>query len=172
MRRVSDPISYWLREPAPADVADPPLAHGERLDIDVAIVGAGFTGLWSAIALTDTDPTLRIAVLEMETVGFGASGRNGGFCEASLTHGFGNGIAVRNEDLGLVVDLTEASYIDSVGVSLLFELAEKLSERQLRLAVVLPSGGLVGRVLGIVNMSAVADVQPTVEEALSAIRGG
>jgi glycine/D-amino acid oxidase-like deaminating enzyme len=58
----------------------------------VAIIGGGFTGLWTAIALTDTDPTIRIAVLEMETVGFGASGRNGGFCEASLTHGLANGI--------------------------------------------------------------------------------
>jgi glycine/D-amino acid oxidase-like deaminating enzyme len=89
---VSEPISYWLREPAPADTADPPLDPGERLDVDVAIVGAGFTGLWTAIALTDTDPGLRVAVLEMETVGFGASGRNGGFCEASLTHGLANGI--------------------------------------------------------------------------------
>ena len=80
--------------------------------------------------------------------------------------------AVRNEDLGLVVDLTQASYIDSVGVSLLFELAEKLSERQLRLAVVLPNGGLVGRVLGIVNLAAVAEVHTSVDEALSAIRGG
>jgi anti-anti-sigma factor len=80
--------------------------------------------------------------------------------------------AVRNEDTGLVVDLTQATYIDSVGVSLLFELAEKLSERQLRLAVVLPNGGLVGRVLGIVNMAAVAEVHTSVDEALSAIRGG
>ena len=79
--------------------------------------------------------------------------------------------AVRNEDLGLVVDLTQASYIDSVGVSLLFELAEKLSERQLRLGVVLPDGGLVGRVLGIVNLGAVAELHPSVDEALSAIRG-
>jgi anti-anti-sigma factor len=79
--------------------------------------------------------------------------------------------AVRNEDLGLVVDLTEASYIDSVGVSLLFELAEKLSERQLRLGVVLPGGGLVGRVLGIVNLGAVAELYPSVDEALAAIRG-
>ena len=89
---MTEPISYWLRDPAPADSADPPLASGEQLDVDVAIVGAGFTGLWTAIALTDTDPTLSIAVLEMETVGFGASGRNGGFCEASLTHGLANGI--------------------------------------------------------------------------------
>ena len=56
------------------------------------IIGAGFTGLWTAIALTDTDPTLRVVVLEAETVAFGASGRNGGFCEASLTHGLANGI--------------------------------------------------------------------------------
>ena len=78
--------------------------------------------------------------------------------------------AVRNEDLGLIVDLTEASYIDSVGVSLLFELAEKLSERQLKLAVVLPDGGLVGRVLGIVNLGSVADLHSSVDDALAAIR--
>jgi anti-anti-sigma factor len=78
--------------------------------------------------------------------------------------------AVRNEDLGLVVDLTQASYIDSVGVSLLFELAEKLTERQLRLAVVLPDGGLVGRVLGIVNLGSVAEVHPSVDDALASIR--
>jgi glycine/D-amino acid oxidase-like deaminating enzyme len=83
-------ISYWLRDPGPP--ADPPLVAGERLDVDVAIVGAGFTGLWTAIALTDTDPALRVAVLEAGTVAFGASGRNGGFCEASLTHGLANGI--------------------------------------------------------------------------------
>jgi anti-anti-sigma factor len=80
--------------------------------------------------------------------------------------------AVRNEDLGLVVDMTEATYIDSVGVSLLFELAEKLTERQLRLAVVLPDGGLVERVLGIVNLASVAEVHATQEEALSALHGG
>ena len=79
--------------------------------------------------------------------------------------------AVRNEDLGLVVDLTEASYIDSVGVSLLFELAERLTERQLRLAVVMPENGLVGRVLGIVNLGSVAEVHSTVDDALTAIRG-
>ena len=90
--RSAGPISYWLREPAPPDIADPPLDPREELAVDVAIVGAGFTGLWTAIALTDTDPTLRIAILEMESVGFGASGRNGGFCEASLTHGLANGI--------------------------------------------------------------------------------
>lgn len=49
---------------------------------DVAIVGAGFTGLWTAYYLLRSDPSLRIAVLEREHVGFGASGRNGGWCSA------------------------------------------------------------------------------------------
>lgn len=82
-------ISYWL-DASPAGRRRPALRGEER--VDVAIVGAGFTGLWTAIALTDTDPSLRVAVLEQEMVGFGASGRNGGFCQASLTHGLANGI--------------------------------------------------------------------------------
>jgi len=49
---------------------------------DVAVVGAGFTGLWTAYYLSVADPTLRIAVLEAEVAGFGASGRNGGWCSA------------------------------------------------------------------------------------------
>ena len=51
--------------------------------VDVAIVGAGFTGLWTAYYLKQRDPSLRIAVLEAERVGFGASGRNGGWCMGS-----------------------------------------------------------------------------------------
>jgi len=77
--------------------------------------------------------------------------------------------AIRNDDLGLVVDLTEATYIDSVGVSLLFELAERLAERQLRLGVVVPDGGLVTRVLRIVNLNSVAGVHDTVNDAVAAI---
>jgi glycine/D-amino acid oxidase-like deaminating enzyme len=85
----ADAISYWLAA-SPAGPARPPLAgDGET---DVAIVGAGFTGLWTALALTATDPSIRVTILEAESVGFGASGRNGGFCQASLTHGLANGI--------------------------------------------------------------------------------
>lgn len=122
----SDPtaaISYWLRDPAPPGTADAPLAPGEHLDVDVAIVGGGFTGLWTAIALTDTDPGLRVAVLEMEGVALGASGRNGGFCEASLTHGLANGIRHFPDELehlereGIdnlrgLIDFTRANDID------------------------------------------------------------
>ena len=55
---------------------------GGDLDVDVAIVGAGFTGLWTALSLGVADPALRVAVLEREVAGFGASGRNGGWCSA------------------------------------------------------------------------------------------
>ena len=100
---TGDPaISYWLRDPAPAGIADPPLAPGEHLDVDIAIIGAGFTGLWTAIVLTDTDPTLRVAVLEAQSVSYGASGRNGGFCEASLTHGLPNGIKHFPDELDIL----------------------------------------------------------------------
>lgn len=114
---------YWLRDPAPAGTAGPPLTHGEVVDVDVVIVGGGYTGLWSALALTDTDPGLRVAVLEQATVAFGASGRNGGFCQASLTHGIANGIRHFPEELdclereGLenirgLIDFTRAHGID------------------------------------------------------------
>jgi glycine/D-amino acid oxidase-like deaminating enzyme len=81
--------SFWFStaDPGPRRAA----ATGRRR-VDVAIVGGGFTGLWSAIALLDADPSLRVAVLEAEQVGWGASGRNGGFCAASLTHGLANGL--------------------------------------------------------------------------------
>jgi glycine/D-amino acid oxidase-like deaminating enzyme len=82
------PVSYWLRGETPP--ADPPLRADARADL--LVIGAGFTGLWTALALTETDPSLHVIVVEAETVSFGASGRNGGFCEASLTHGLANGI--------------------------------------------------------------------------------
>lgn len=79
--------SYWLDGMQPA--SGPPLVGHARAD--VTIVGAGFTGLWTAIRLAEAEPRLRIVVLEQAFVAFGASGRNGGFCAASLTHGRANG---------------------------------------------------------------------------------
>jgi glycine/D-amino acid oxidase-like deaminating enzyme len=95
----SEAVSYWLHT-SPAGVSYPALSgDAER---DVVIVGAGFTGLWTAIALTDTDPSLRVSVLEAATVGYGASGRNGGFCQASLTHGLANGIRHFPDELAIL----------------------------------------------------------------------
>jgi glycine/D-amino acid oxidase-like deaminating enzyme len=74
------PLSYWHDSLAPGDdlVPRPPLG-GDR-DADVAVVGAGFTGLWAAHSLLRADPGIRVVALERETAGFGASGRNGGWC--------------------------------------------------------------------------------------------
>ena len=67
--------SYWMktRSYTPGD------ALREDIDVDVAIIGGGFTGLSTAYHLKKTEPAMRIAILESEVIGFGASGRNGGF---------------------------------------------------------------------------------------------
>ena len=91
--------SYWLA--ASAAGPDRPSLTADT-SADVVVVGGGFTGLWTAIALTDTDPSLRVVLLEAETVGFGASGRNGGFCSASLTHGLANGIRHFPDELAIL----------------------------------------------------------------------
>ncbi len=74
---VTGRVSHWYREiPAPR-----PALPGHR-DADVCIVGAGFTGLWTAYYLKRADPSLRVVVLEARFAGFGASGRNGGWATA------------------------------------------------------------------------------------------
>ena len=78
--------SFWLG----ADPYQPRPALEGDLDVDVAIVGAGFTGLSTAYHLNQTDPGLRVAVLESGVVGFGASGRNAGFSmtKIGMMHSF------------------------------------------------------------------------------------
>jgi glycine/D-amino acid oxidase-like deaminating enzyme len=76
--------SFTPRAPLPGDI-----------DVDVAIVGAGYTGLWTAYYLHSIDPSLRIAIVEREIAGFGASGRNGGWC-SSLFPPSSSGIARRH----------------------------------------------------------------------------
>jgi glycine/D-amino acid oxidase-like deaminating enzyme len=77
---VTVPLSYWHDSLAPGDDGSPRPPLSGDTDVDVAIVGAGFTGLWTAYYLRRADPSLRVVVLERETAGFGASGRNGGWC--------------------------------------------------------------------------------------------
>src|SRR5579884_3706871 len=69
--------AWWLRD---ADDGERSPALDRDLDVDVAIVGGGFTGLWTALALRERAPGLHVALLEAEFCGFGPSGRNGGFC--------------------------------------------------------------------------------------------
>ena len=70
-------VSLWL-ETCGDDLTPRPALHGDA-DVDVAIVGGGFTGLWTAYALLRQEPSLRVLVLEEEICGYGASGRNGGW---------------------------------------------------------------------------------------------
>ena len=70
---------WWEAVPVPLP---PRPALTRDVQVDVCIVGGGFTGLWTALALAQGDPALRVAVVEREVAGFGASGRNGGWCSA------------------------------------------------------------------------------------------
>lgn len=74
--------SFWL-ETCGDDLAPRPALDGS-IDVDVAILGAGFTGLWTAYYLLTKQPSLKVAILEAEIAGFGASGRNGGWCFAGF----------------------------------------------------------------------------------------
>ena len=85
----ASPVPFWLDRPG-APAATPRLEGSDRADL--AIVGGGFTGLWAAIQAKEDDPGRDVLLLEQDTIAFGASGRNGGFCDATLTHGLANGI--------------------------------------------------------------------------------
>ena len=74
--------SFWL-ETAEEDLTPRPSLDGSA-EADVAILGAGFTGLWTAYYLLRKEPSLRVVVLEAETSGFGASGRNGAWCNSAF----------------------------------------------------------------------------------------
>lgn len=76
--------SFWLDSVAEDEPLDPRPALPGDTDVDVAIVGGGFTGLWTAYSLKRADPSVRVVVLEGEVCGFGASGRNGGWASALL----------------------------------------------------------------------------------------
>ena len=79
---------YWLDRPAP----DPCPALAGTATTDLAVVGGGYTGLWTALLAKERDPSREVVLLEARSVGWAASGRNGGFCAASLTHGVRNGL--------------------------------------------------------------------------------
>ncbi|MGW0390183.1 NAD(P)/FAD-dependent oxidoreductase [Streptomyces sp. NPDC003042] len=97
------PVSYWLDDPG-RPAARPALTSDESCDL--LVVGGGYSGLWTALIAKERDPARDVVLIEGHEVGWAASGRNGGFCAASLTHGLANGLArwpgelARLEELG------------------------------------------------------------------------
>ena len=82
-------VPFWLDTSARPEVAP---ALTADVDADLAIVGAGFTGLWAALAALEENPGQHVVLIDGGTAGWAASGRNGGFLAASLTHGLSNGL--------------------------------------------------------------------------------
>ena len=108
--------SFWLDDIASSGdtLAPRPALPGAR-DVDVAIVGAGFTGLWTAHYLLDRDPGLRIVLLEKEIAGFGASGRNGGWCSALFPASMDKIAAHSSREAALALRRAMRSSVDEVG---------------------------------------------------------
>jgi glycine/D-amino acid oxidase-like deaminating enzyme len=108
------PESYWL-DRADAPPATPRLTGGTGARL--AVIGGGFTGLWTALMAVERDPSADVVLLEARRVGWAASGRNGGFCSASLTHGIANGIARFEAEMPALVRLGHAN-LDEIATTL------------------------------------------------------
>lgn len=80
---------FWIDDLGP-DVTRYPQLEGDA-SAALVIVGGGYTGLWTALRAKEREPERSVILLEGERIAWAASGRNGGFCEASLTHGYENG---------------------------------------------------------------------------------
>ena len=118
-RRVDEPAlrsrSLWLDQLEEPLTARPSLS-GDT-DVDVAIVGAGYSGLWSAHALLRADPSLRVLIIEREMVGFGASGRNGGWCVGELAGGLGGAVATWGREAGVAMTRAIIETVDEIARS-------------------------------------------------------
>ena len=102
LRHLSDvqPELWWL-DSDPLEPAPHSALIGD-VGADLCVIGAGYTGLWTALLAKERQPTRNVIVLEQYETGAGASGRNGGFCSASLTHGFGNGMRRFPDEMAVI----------------------------------------------------------------------
>lgn len=100
---------YWSETLPPRD---PHLPLEQASEADLCIVGGGFTGLWAALYAKQEDPQRRVTILEALRCGAGASSRNGGFMNYSLTHGIENGASRFPGELGVLERLGMQNYDD------------------------------------------------------------
>ena len=118
------PRPFWL-DTLPSREPHPSLT--EQVNADLCIVGGGFTGLWAALYAKEQTPAREVVVLEANLCGDGASGRNGGFLQSSLTHGIANGLSqfpdelVKLERLGLENFHALAHDLERLGIDAEYE---------------------------------------------------
>ena len=109
--REAAPSIFWLDDPD-RPPARPPL-DGDA-EADLVVVGGGFTGLWAALQAREAEPGREVVLLEGDRIASGASGRNGGFVGASLTHGIANGAARFPDELHRLEQLGREN-LDAIG---------------------------------------------------------
>ncbi|MFI0792960.1 NAD(P)/FAD-dependent oxidoreductase [Micromonospora rubida] len=124
------PVPYWLDRPGRPDPL-PPLAGAHAAEL--LVIGGGYSGLWAALLAKQADPGRDVLLVEAGTCGWAASGRNGGFCAASLTHGLANGAGrfpgeiAELERLGRENLADIAATVDAYGIDCDFERTGELA---------------------------------------------
>ncbi|MGW2918923.1 NAD(P)/FAD-dependent oxidoreductase [Streptomyces angustmyceticus] len=107
----AEPTPFWLAD-KDRPAARPALVGDETCDL--LVVGGGYSGLWTALIAKERDPERDVVLIEGAEIGWAASGRNGGFCAASLTHGLGNGLARWPDELATLEALGIRN-LDAIG---------------------------------------------------------
>jgi len=105
--------SLWL-EQLDGPLTPRPSLDGDT-DVDVAVVGGGYTGLWAAHALLRADPSMRVVVIERHVAGFGASGRNGGWCVGELAGELHGAVELGGHDGGVRMMRAVMDTVDEIG---------------------------------------------------------
>jgi anti-anti-sigma factor len=113
-----------------------------------------------------------LASVRVDKLGETPVGRIAGEVDASNAADVGKQLteAIPNTAMGMVLDLSETSYLDSSGVQLLFDLADRLRRRQQRLQLVVPPESFIADVLAAVNLGGLAQIGASVPDAVAALR--
>lgn len=120
----ASPVPFWLDDPSRPEALAP---FSGDTETDLLVIGGGFSGLWTALLAKEADPARDVLLIEGSRIGWAASGRNGGFCAASITHGFDNGLSRWPEELDVLTRLGRdnldaiADTIDRYGIECSFE---------------------------------------------------
>ncbi|MFZ0040338.1 MAG: FAD-dependent oxidoreductase [Solirubrobacteraceae bacterium] len=112
-----------------ADTLTPRAPHApltESFDADLLIIGGGYTGLWAALYAKEMTPDREVVVLEATSCGAGASGRNGGFLQSSLTHGLSNGQARFPDELEQLEELGRRNFEELIADVARYEIDAEL----------------------------------------------